>query len=204
MIRRINKLLSIASLLLCLLMLAGWGRSFWACDAVSRSEVITTANPADTIAHSLFWDDGRIGYALIRETYTDKVIGGPSTVWQLKQTPASIDHRVPQSLLQRIGFQGKERECSVIDTHLMRDAGHGVFRAVHVVNSYTRDTWMIPGLLPPAVFGIYPAIRGFRRFRRANKSGLCRKCGYDLTDNVSGACPECGTTMQLPENQPWR
>ena len=23
--------------------------------------------------------------------------------------------------------------------------------------------------------------------------GHCRKCGYDLTGNVSGVCPECGT-----------
>jgi hypothetical protein len=22
--------------------------------------------------------------------------------------------------------------------------------------------------------------------------GHCRKCGYDLTGNVSGTCPECG------------
>ncbi len=24
---------------------------------------------------------------------------------------------------------------------------------------------------------------------------LCRQCGYDLTGNVSGRCPECGTTI---------
>ena len=40
----------------------------------------------------------------------------------------------------------------------------------------------------------YPAIafiRGpLRRWRR-RKRGLCVKCGYDLTGNVSGACPEC-------------
>ena len=29
------------------------------------------------------------------------------------------------------------------------------------------------------------------RSRRASR-GLCRACGYDLTGNVSGACPECG------------
>jgi len=26
--------------------------------------------------------------------------------------------------------------------------------------------------------------------------GHCRKCGYDLTGNVSGRCPECGTPVQ--------
>ena len=27
-------------------------------------------------------------------------------------------------------------------------------------------------------------------------SGLCYKCGYDLTGNVSGVCPECGQPIQ--------
>lgn len=27
----------------------------------------------------------------------------------------------------------------------------------------------------------------------------CRKCGYNLTGNVSGICPECGTT--IPDEQ---
>jgi hypothetical protein len=26
---------------------------------------------------------------------------------------------------------------------------------------------------------------------------LCRKCGYNLTGNVSGICPECGTPIQV-------
>jgi rubrerythrin len=26
------------------------------------------------------------------------------------------------------------------------------------------------------------------------KSETCRRCGYDLTGNTSGVCPECGTT----------
>jgi len=26
--------------------------------------------------------------------------------------------------------------------------------------------------------------------------GHCRKCGYDLTGNVSGICPECGTPIK--------
>jgi DNA-directed RNA polymerase subunit RPC12/RpoP len=24
------------------------------------------------------------------------------------------------------------------------------------------------------------------------RSGICRHCGYDLTGNISGRCPECG------------
>ena len=27
------------------------------------------------------------------------------------------------------------------------------------------------------------------------REGLCVRCGYDLTGNVSGTCPECGTVV---------
>lgn len=31
------------------------------------------------------------------------------------------------------------------------------------------------------------------------EEGKCRKCGYDLTGNVSGTCPECGTRVDTAE-----
>ena len=45
------------------------------------------------------------------------------------------------------------------------------------------------------VLWIWPCavlVRGpMRRWRRRRK-GLCLRCGFDLTGNVSGTCPECG------------
>jgi hypothetical protein len=53
----------------------------------------------------------------------------------------------------------------------------------------------LPLWLPFVLFAAYPTIafvRGpLRRYRR-RKRGLCVKCGYDLTGNVSGVCSECG------------
>jgi len=55
-----------------------------------------------------------------------------------------------------------------------------------------------PHWLLVVIFAIYPIIffiRGpYRRYRR-RKKGLCLCCGYDLTRNVSGICPECGVTV---------
>ena len=31
---------------------------------------------------------------------------------------------------------------------------------------------------------------------RRPKTGFCKACEYDLTGNVSGTCPECGTTVE--------
>ena len=30
------------------------------------------------------------------------------------------------------------------------------------------------------------------------RPGFCRECDYDLTGNVSGVCPECGTKIEVP------
>jgi hypothetical protein len=34
------------------------------------------------------------------------------------------------------------------------------------------------------------------RLRRRPPRGHCQACGYDLTGNVSGRCPECGTPVE--------
>ena len=36
--------------------------------------------------------------------------------------------------------------------------------------------------------------RTIQRYHRARTPGRCKQCGYDLTGNVSGKCPECGTS----------
>jgi hypothetical protein len=58
-----------------------------------------------------------------------------------------------------------------------------------------------PSWLVLMLFAAYPTIAFIRgplwRWRRRRK-GLCVKCGYDLTGNVSGVCPECGTEVKQP------
>ena len=61
-------------------------------------------------------------------------------------------------------------------------------------------TLVLPSRLLLAVLSPLPAvwigtmIRRFRlyRRRRLNDRTHCHTCGYDLTGNVSGVCPECG------------
>ena len=59
----------------------------------------------------------------------------------------------------------------------------------------------MPLWFPIVLFASYPVlafIRGpLRRYLRRRK-GLCLSCGYDLTGNVSGVCPECGTEVPPP------
>jgi hypothetical protein len=53
------------------------------------------------------------------------------------------------------------------------------------------------GMLQPAV--VTAALLAFCEYhgwRFAGREGACLECGYDLTGNVSGRCPECGCAME--------
>jgi hypothetical protein len=51
--------------------------------------------------------------------------------------------------------------------------------------------------LPLVCAGVLTAVLWWLDRRRI-PPGHCRKCGYDLTGNVSGRCPECGTEVRPP------
>ena len=69
-----------------------------------------------------------------------------------------------------------------------------------------RNAWRywrlsVPLWIPVTVFAMCPLfviVRGPLRRRRRRKRGLCVGCGYDLTGNVSGVCPECATEIEQP------
>jgi hypothetical protein len=59
-----------------------------------------------------------------------------------------------------------------------------------LIREYTFEELVVPFWIPLAVLGAgvaYVLIRS----RRLHE-GLCRRCGYNLTGNVTGTCPECG------------
>lgn len=64
-------------------------------------------------------------------------------------------------------------------------------------NIYKITTAKIPLVHLFIIFAACPTlvlIKAIRGRHRA-KPGHCSKCGYDLTGNISGVCPECGTTI---------
>lgn len=52
---------------------------------------------------------------------------------------------------------------------------------------------VFPAWVPLTLSLVLPVVWGVRR-RKAMK-GACRACGYDLTGNTSGVCPECATPV---------
>jgi len=56
----------------------------------------------------------------------------------------------------------------------------------------------LPLYIPLIVFAILPLWRLFQSWFRPPPPGHCRRCGYDLTGNQSGICPECGQSAGIP------
>lgn len=47
----------------------------------------------------------------------------------------------------------------------------------------------------PLLLGLIPSFVAWRRSRRTPPH-CCQQCGYNLTGNESGVCPECGTEIK--------
>lgn len=57
---------------------------------------------------------------------------------------------------------------------------------------------IIPLWIPTLLFAVPPilCVASWYRSRLRRKTGHCALCGYDLTGNESGNCPECGATVE--------
>lgn len=61
-----------------------------------------------------------------------------------------------------------------------------------------RTNVIIPTWMLFVVLGSYPLYAWVRHARTRQvrwRTGLCVKCGYDLTGNATGKCSECGATV---------
>jgi hypothetical protein len=71
--------------------------------------------------------------------------------------------------------------------------------------AYVSHSLLIPFWLPLLLTGALPASAVLSRlrqhFRWRHNADRCLSCGYDLTSNASGICPECGTAIALSSNR---
>jgi hypothetical protein len=64
--------------------------------------------------------------------------------------------------------------------------------------SFAITAIVLPLLPVAAISGLLPALAGIRfaiRRRRLRSPNNCSECGYNLTGNMSGICPECGVAV---------
>lgn len=63
-------------------------------------------------------------------------------------------------------------------------------------------SFVLPLWIPFLIVGV-PTLFFFWRGRRAVLQGHCRSCGYNLTANTTGVCPECGTCIPEDTQTKW-
>jgi len=180
--RRLGQLvfhgLATLSLVLFLATMWLWVRSHWEIDEITRdcsswSGVFYSDRGVLLFGFDL-WDDGTTG-----------------ANWEYVHVPVSKASDGPilgegmRQPLARFGFAF---------TH--NPAGHLVFEGYRLYLPH----WLIccGFVAVPAYWYWRP-----RRKKHAEAVGQCLACGYNLTGNASGVCPECGTVIQGVVQADW-
>jgi hypothetical protein len=68
---------------------------------------------------------------------------------------------------------------------------------IHIWRFQSGDWHLQLPLWTPFLLVAIPTALLWWRDRRCIPPGHCRECGYNLTGNVSGVCPECGMRVQI-------
>ena len=184
--RRVLGTLASVALLLCAAAVVLWVRSYRVSDYLTNSRYAFTGNRVETRQRTVLVGAGNVAFvaesATLRGRFAEPDPNPRQRGWRWDtegtQPPGSILllGRAP-SPWNRAGFGRFSASRGRAGEFEER------FRAV-----------MVPLWLPAAVFGVLPAVRLGRRVKAVlrARAGRCTRCGYDLTGNTSGVCPECG------------
>ena len=117
-----------------------------------------------------------------------RFFSGQLTIF-VPRIPASLHGLLDHKVISRREFLG----VTLVHTAKMDfRGGSQTFRIVSV------PLWLVGlALLIPVVLAVVQNAFN-RRKMRSLKGTVCDSCGYDLTGNVSGRCPECGEV--IPSN----
>lgn len=99
--------------------------------------------------------------------------------------------RASHWLFFRTPRSSRKTEMAWLGFGLLSEVGTTPFGFGFLIHRVSGPVWA-----PFLLLGAYPTvafIRGPLRLWRRRNTGHCLRCGYDLTGNVSGVCPECGT-----------
>ena len=175
---RLLNLLTALSLLLCVAACGFWARGHWVRDWVSRLHLERNGNAVRGSEWAFWSGDG------------DAAVGFTRYAWVDGDEPFDVDW---------------SRQMPVEWGWSTEAAGGSVFRPGYPGFCYspmgnpTDPNYSVsigvPLWFAALAFAILPIGRGvrWRLYRGRIRTGLCPACGYNLTGNVSGVCPECGS-----------
>jgi hypothetical protein len=173
--------LTVLSVLLCVSAVSLWARSYrryyfaTRLSGVQRDRLglfFTVHGIHSSLGH-LYWDRAEA-----------RLVGGEAvnSGWNFFSEPAVL----PFDIIEHLGFGFFDRSFPVKLPVQPRPLGSPVSRESVVAAPY----WSVVVLT-----GCPAALRigQYYRRRRLARRGCCPNCDYNLTGNISGVCPECGT-----------
>lgn len=205
MIRRILSTALVAlSLLVCAATVVFWVRSYWRVDSL----MLFRADRQWTD----MWKDGSIGTFNAGRVYEADSRRGSLRLLYLYEQNSIYYRRLNPALwfsadedaLQPWAAAATHWPGVAIESRPVRQAlpNADIFRpgdpprpiayTVHALYTPWALWTFLTALLPAWVLG--HRLRRVRRLRRQS-AGRCPHCSYNLTGNVSGACPECGRAV---------
>lgn len=181
--RRLFAVASVLSFALCALTLWLWVRSYLWSDEIALNNN-GAADTGEVTRSRRLYAESRRGSLMIGfiDTGGDLSWATPTGGWQLDTNPRGLP---PIDYFRSEHWHG----CNCWNG---TSALHGI--TVHHLGI------IFPSWMPPLFFGFGPALwlvrdHAQRRRQRRQRAWLCPTCGYNLTGNTSGACPECGTPV---------
>ena len=158
-----------------------------------RSMSYIMLSPDNTTIRAAYLDEYAIGYFRNRNDRIDRKSGGPAAPRSASRayTPG-WNRGVPQAVFgpnERHAFLGISWSAS----HAVSIDDSATTRVISILKVQMPLLWLI------ALFGILPSAWLVRSWhvRQADRrrEGRCLACGYSLTGNTSGVCPECGSCV---------
>jgi|SRR5690348_3768912 len=196
---RIFTFLSALSLLLCVVILALWARSYWRSDSLYRPTLDAFSQPDGSyiICSSrglIILESGRVfGKTMPGKT---PYLGGP---------PVQSHDRSLSWRLNTQSVVGSAPYGKLVNTRF--GFGRRTSAYVQQVNPTTQQlgiqtTTVYPHYLAAIFAAFLPITWALNRMRRRSRTrtGACPTCGYDLRATPT-RCPECGTLIASPLNQ---
>jgi hypothetical protein len=189
MIRRLLKLLTALSLLLCVAVVVLWVRSYRVRDDIELQTVdhrhrSFTTYYFDLSGGSVFASRSRV--ACLDEEQFAGTLAHSELGWQRATRPASSN--TGKRMAARALGPGERRWAGFGLGYIQHRLGPPAYRIDTRSDSLWIPMWMLVALL-----SVPPACWLSQRWQRGRKrAGLCSACGYDLRASP-GRCPECGT-----------